>query len=55
MHLNSENAKTLGRELAEIVKASSAPLLRRIEALEAEVRAGHERLKSLEGNRADGG
>lgn len=53
MRLSSETAKAFGRELAEIVKTSQAPLLRRIEVLEAEVRAGHERLKSLEERRAD--
>ena len=42
------NAEKFGQELAEIVKAETRPLKARIAALEAELKAGHERLKDLE-------
>ncbi|NVK20854.1 MAG: hypothetical protein HWE30_19420 [Methylocystaceae bacterium] len=51
--MTPESAKAFGEELAEIVKAATRPLARRIEALEAEVRAGHERIKQLEEGNAD--
>lgn len=38
-----------GTELAEIVKGAIRPLTKRIETLEAEIKAGHERIKKLEG------
>ncbi|WP_226627953.1 hypothetical protein [Alloyangia pacifica] len=47
------DAKVFGEELAAIVKTSMRPLERRIEALEAEVRAGHERIKQLEAGHED--
>ena len=49
------DAKAFGEELAAIVKAKVEPLIkradeleRRLEAADAEIRAGHERIKVLE-------
>lgn len=37
-----------GSELAEIVKGAIRPLAKRIEVLEAEIKAGHDRIKKVE-------
>lgn len=43
------DAEKFGQELAVIVQDAIRPLRRRIDALETEVKAGHERIKQLEG------
>lgn len=45
----------LAEGVAQIIRNETGKLQRRIEALEAEIRAGHERLKTLEGRKDDRG
>lgn len=51
------DGKALGEELAEMVRHAMdrkmAPLLKRLETAEAEIKAGHARIKALEGRGHD--
>lgn len=49
--MNSKSAELMGRELAAIVKDAIKPLNTKIEAMEAEIRHGHARIRELEAMR----